>query len=107
MGSSFAKAGLSCLHEAFSGTGEDINKNHKTFQLKDYPLIQTYKLADTEQSPQRKAKLTSKSRGFGVGRGVEEWSSALRQADRKIRKLRSEKHIQELFFENTSQNNGT
>lgn len=105
MGSSFAKAGLSCLHEAFSGTGEDINKNHKTFQLKDYPLIQTYKLADTEQSPQRKAKLTSKSRGFGGG--GEEWSSALRQADRKIRKLRSEKHIQELLFENTSQNNST
>lgn len=69
MDSSFAKAGLSHLHEAFSGTGEDINKNHKTFQLKDYPLIQTYKLADTEQSPQRKAKLTSKSRGFGAGVG--------------------------------------
>lgn len=86
MGSSFAKAGLSCLHEAFSGTGEDINKNHKTFQLKDYPLIQTYKLADTEQSPQRKAKLTSKSRGFGVGRG---WRSGAPLSDKQTEKLGS------------------
>lgn len=54
MGSSFAKAGIFCLHETFSGTGEDINKNHKTFQLKDYPLIQTHKLADIEQSPKEK-----------------------------------------------------
>lgn len=54
MGSSFAKAGIPCLHETFLGSGEDINKNHKTYQLKDYPLIQTHKLADTEQSPKEK-----------------------------------------------------
>lgn len=53
MQDSFAKAGITHLYEKFSVTREDINKNDKIFQLKDYPLIQIQSKWTLNKAPKK------------------------------------------------------
>lgn len=64
MQDSFAKAEITHLHGKFSVTREDINKNVKIFQLKDYPLIQIQKQVDTKQSPEENLNELQRTEAF-------------------------------------------
>ena len=64
MQDSFAKVGLTHLHEKISVTREAINKNGKIIQLRDYPLIQIQKQMDPQQRPKHNLNELQRTEAF-------------------------------------------